>query len=152
MNSIQTNVEGLIPTIQALSLEQIQLSGKIATLETELANLPEVIRIEKEIFALKLAKKESENKELKLRNQGKDMMMMNNLKEFTTLNGTVVSIQFTPGALVVEDGAIIPDEYYKVKTTRDLDKKAVKEAFNEGKITDPRVYIQKDCKLNIKSK
>ena len=152
MNSIQTNVEGLIPTIQALSLEQIQLSGKIATLETELANLPEVIRIEKEIFALKLAKKESENKELELRNQGKDMMMMNNLKEFTTLNGTVVSIQFTPGALVVEDGAIIPDEYYKVKTTRDLDKKAVKEAFNEGKITDPRVYIQKDCKLNIKSK
>jgi hypothetical protein len=54
--------------------------------------------------------------------------------------------------LVVEEGAEIPDEYYKVKTTRDLDKKAVKEAFNEGKITDPRVYIQKDCKLNIKSK
>ena len=80
------------------------------------------------------------------------MMMMNNLKEFTTLDGTVVSIQFTPWALVVEDGAVIPDEYYKVKTTRDLDKKLVKEAFNEGKITDPRVYIQKDCKLNIKSK
>ena len=152
MNSIQTNVEGLIPSIQALSLTQIQLSGQIATLESELANLPEVIRIEKELFALKVQRKEAENKELELRNQGKDMMMMNNLKEFTTLDGTVVSIQFTPWALVVEDGAVIPDEYYKVKTTRDLDKKAVKEAFNEGKITDPRVYIQKDCKLNIKSK
>ena len=146
MNSIQTNVEWLIPNIQSLSLTQIQLSGQIATLESELANL------EKEIFALKVSRKEAENKELELRNQGKDMMMMNNLKEFTTLDGTVVSIQFTPGALVVEDGAVIPDEYYKVKTTRDLDKKAVKEAFNEGKITDPRVYIQKDCKLNIKSK
>lgn len=152
MNSIQTNVEWLIPNIQSLSLTQIQLSGQIATLEAELANLPEVIRIEKELFALKVARKEAENKELELRNQGKDMMMMNNLKEFTTLDGTVVSIQFTPWALVVEDGAVIPDEYYKVKTTRDLDKKAVKEAFNEGKITDPRVYIQKDCKLNIKSK
>lgn len=152
MNSIQTNVEGLIPSIQALSLTQIQLSGQIATLESELANLPEVIRIEKELFALKVQRKEAENKELELRNQGKDMMMMNNLKEFTTLDGTVVSIQFTPWALVVEDGAVIPDEYYKVKTTRDLDKKAVKEAFNEGKITDPHVYIQKDCKLNIKSK
>ena len=152
MDSIQTNVEWLIPNIQSLSLTQIQLSGQIATLESELANLPEVIRIEKELFDLKVQRKEAENKELELRNQGKDMMMMNNLKEFTTLDGTVVSIQFTPWALVVEDGAVIPDEYYKVKTTRDLDKKAVKEAFNEGKITDPRVYIQKDCKLNIKSK
>ena len=152
MDSIQTNVEWLIPNIQSLSLTQIQLSGQIATLESELANLPEVIRIEKELFSLKVQRKEAENKELELRNQGKDLMMMNNLKEFTTLDGTVVSIQFTPWALVVEDGAVIPDEYYKVKTTRDLDKKAVKEAFNEGKITDPRVYIQKDCKLNIKSK
>lgn len=152
MNSIQTNVEWLIPNIQSLSLTQIQQSAKITLLEQELANLPEVIRIEKEIFDLKVQRKEAENKELELRNQGKDMMMMNNLKEFTTLDGTVVSIQFTPWALVVEDGAVIPDEYYKVKTTRDLDKKAVKDAFNEGKITDPRVYIQKDCKLNIKSK
>lgn len=152
MNSIQTNVEWLIPNIQSLSLTQIQQSAKITLLEQELANLPEVIRIEKDIFDLKVQRKEAENKELELRNQGKDMMMMNNLKEFTTLDGTVVSIQFTPWALVVEDGAVIPDEYYKVKTTRDLDKKAVKEAFNEGKITDPRVYIQKDCKLNIKSR
>jgi len=152
MNSVQTNVEGLIPNIQSLSLEQIQQSAKITLLEQELSSLPEVIRIEKEIFDLKVARKEAENKEIELRNQWKDMMMMNNLKEFTTLDWTVVSIQFTPWALVVEDGAVIPDEYYKVKTTRDLDKKAVKEAFNEGKITDPRVYIQKDCKLNIKSK
>jgi len=79
MNSIQTNVEGLIPTIQNLSLEQIQLSGKIADLETELANLPEVIRIEKAIFDLKVQRKEAENKEAELRNQGKEMMMMNNL-------------------------------------------------------------------------
>lgn len=96
MSNIQANVEGLIPSIQNLSLTQIQLSGQIATLEAELANLPEVIRIEKELFALKVQRKEAENKELELRNQGKDMMMMNNLKEFTTLDGTVVSIQFTP--------------------------------------------------------
>lgn len=152
MSDIQTNVEGLIPNIQSLSLSQIQLSAKITLLESELASLPEVIRIEKEIFDLKVQRKEAENKEIELRNQGKDMMMMNNLKEFTTLDGTVVSIQFTPWALVVEEGAEVPDEFYKIKTSRDLDKKALKEAFNEGKITDPRIYIQKDCKLNIKSK
>ena len=96
MNSVQTNVEGLIPNIQSLSLSQIQLSAKITLLESELASLPEVIRIEQEIFALKVQRKEVENKETELRNQGKEMMMMNNLKEFTTLDGTVVSIQFTP--------------------------------------------------------
>ena len=96
MSDIQINVEGLIPNIQSLSLSQIQLSAKITLLESELANLPEVIRIEQEIFALKVQRKEAENKEVELRNQGKDMMMMNNLKEFTTLDGTVVSIQFTP--------------------------------------------------------
>ena len=69
MDSIQTNVEGLIPNIQSLSLTQIQLSGQIATLESELANLPEVIRIEKELFDLKVQRKEAENKELELRNQ-----------------------------------------------------------------------------------
>jgi hypothetical protein len=46
----------------------------------------------------------------------------------------------------------VPDEFYKIKTSRDLDKKALKEAFNEWKILDPRIYIQKDCKLNIKQK
>jgi len=152
MSDIQTNVEWLIPNIQKLSLEQIQLSGKIATLESELANLPEVIKIQQELFMLKTAKKQAENEEVELRNQGKDMMMMNNLKEFTTLDGTVVSIQFTPWALVVEEGAEVPDEFYKIKTSRDLDKTSLKKAFNEGKITDPRIYIQKDCKLNIKSK
>lgn len=86
----------MIPNIQSLSLTQIQLSGQIATLEAELANLPEVIRIEKELFDIKVQRKEAENKELELRNQGKEMMMMNNLKEFTTIDGTVVSIQFTP--------------------------------------------------------
>jgi hypothetical protein len=131
MQLVQTNVEGLIPSIQSLSLSQIQISGQIEILEAELANLPEVIRIEKAIFDLKVQRKEAENKEIECRNQAKDMMMMNNLKEFTTLDGTVVSIQFTPGALVVEDGAEVPDEFYKIKTSRDLDKKALKEAFNE---------------------
>jgi hypothetical protein len=69
MNSVQINVEGLIPNIQSLSLSQIQLSAKITLLESELANLPEVIRIEQEIFALKVQRKEAENKEIELRNQ-----------------------------------------------------------------------------------
>jgi len=46
----------------------------------------------------------------------------------------------------------VPDEYYKVKTTRDLDKTSLKKAITEGKFSDDKVYIQKDCKFVIKQK
>ena len=80
------------------------------------------------------------------------MMLENDIKEITTLDGTTISLQFTPGAIVIEEGAEVPEEYWKVKTTRDIDKIALKKAFTEGKITDERIYIQKDCKFIIKQK
>ena len=152
MSTIQTNIEGLVPTVQALSLQNIQLTGLIAQKESELKNLPEVIRLEKELFDLKIKRKESENKESELREQGKQMMLVNDIKEITTLDGTTISLQFTPGAIVIEEGAEVPDEYWKVKTTRDIDKNALKRAFTEWKIRDEKIYIQKDCKFIIKQK
>lgn len=152
MNSVQKNVEGLIPSIQNLSLEAIQLSWVIASLESELSNLPEVIRINKEILEKRTKLREIQKNELELREQGKEIMMTNNLKEFTTLDGTVVSIQFTPWALVVEEWAEVPDEFYKVKTTRDLDKTSLKKAITQWEFYSDKVYIQKECKLNIKNK
>jgi hypothetical protein len=59
------------------------------------------------------------------------MMLENDIKEITTLDGTTISLQFTPGAIVIEEGAEVPDEYWKVKTTRDIDKMALKRAFTE---------------------
>ena len=69
MSTIQKNIEGLVPTVQALSLQNIQLTGLIAQKESELKNLPEVIRLEKEISDLKIKKRESENKESELREE-----------------------------------------------------------------------------------
>ena len=152
MSNIQNNIEGLVPTVQALSLQTIQLTGLIAQKESELKNLPEVIRLEKEIFDLMVEKRKLENKESELREQGKMMMLENNIHDITTLDGTTISLQFTPGAIVIEEGAEVPDEYWKVKTTRDIDKNALKRAFTEWKITDERIYIQKDCKFIIKQK
>ena len=152
MSTIQKNIEGLVPTVQALSLQTIQLTGLIAQKESELKNLPEVIRLEKEISDLKIKKRESENKESELREEWKLMMLVNDIKEITTLDGTTISLQFTPGAIVIEEGAEVPDEYWKVKTTRDIDKMALKKAFSEWKIRDERIYIQKDCKFIIKQK
>jgi len=152
MSTIQKNIEGLVPTVQALSLQTIQLTGMIAQKESELKNLPEVIRLEKEISDLKIKKRESENKENELREEWKLMMLENDIKEITTLDGTTISLQFTPGAIVIEEGAEVPDEYWKVKTTRDIDKMALKKAFSEWKIRDEKIYIQKDCKFIIKQK
>lgn len=152
MSTIQKNVEGLVPSIQSLSLETIQLTGLIAQKELELKNLPEVIRLEKEIFDLMVEKRKLENKESELREQWKMMMLENDIKEITTLDGTTISLQFTPGAIVIEEGAEVPEEYWKVKTTRDVDKISLKKAFIEWKITDERIYIQKDCKFIIKQK
>ena len=75
MSTIQKNIEGLVPTVQALSLQHIQLTGLIAQKESELKNLPEVIRLEKEIFDLMVEKRKLENKESELREQGKQMML-----------------------------------------------------------------------------
>lgn len=152
MSTIQKNIEGLVPTVQSLSLETIQLTGLIAQKESELKNLPEVIRLERELFDLKIKRKESENKESELREQGKMMMLENGIHDITTLDGTTISLQFTPWAIVIEEGAEVPYEYWKVKTTRDIDKMALKRAFTEGKITDEKIYIQKDCKFIIKQK
>lgn len=69
MSTIQKNIEGLVPTVQALSLQNIQLTGLIAQKESELKNLPDVIRLEKEISDLKIKKRESENKENELREE-----------------------------------------------------------------------------------
>jgi len=131
MSTIQKNIEGLVPTVQALSLQNIQLTGLIAQKESELKNLPEVIRLEKEIFDLMVEKRKLENKESELREQGKQMMLENGIHDITTLDGTTISLQFTPGAIVIGEGAEVPDEYWKVKTTRDIDKMALKRAFIE---------------------
>lgn len=86
MSTIQKNIEGLVPTVQALSLQNIQLTGLIAQKESELKNLPEVIKLEKEIFDLMVEKRKLENKESELREQGKMMMLENNIHDITTLD------------------------------------------------------------------
>lgn len=80
------------------------------------------------------------------------MMMDSNIKEVTALDGTIISLHFTPGSLVVGEGANIPDEFYKVKTSKDLDKTLLKKAITDGTFTDEKVFIQKDCKFVIKTK
>ncbi len=91
-----TAIEGLIPNIQNLSLYSIQFGSLIIQLEKELSELPDVVRINKEITEAKRMKREAESKELELREEGKQILIDSGMKEFTTLDGTTVALQFTP--------------------------------------------------------
>lgn len=143
--------EGLIPMVQSLSLQTIRLSSQITLKEAELANLPDVLRINAELAELRKLKREAESQENTLRDQGKQILIDSGMKEFTTLDGTTVALQFTPWALVISEGATVPSEYMRVKTTEEVDKTAIKKAITNGEIFD-WIFIQKDAKLVIKQK
>lgn len=150
--SIQLQVEWLIPTINSLSLEALQLQSKIALKEAEIEQIPWVMVRKAEIMEMKKALFENQKKESELREQGKQIMLNNDMKEISMLDWTTISLHFTPWALVVEDDSVIPDEFWKEKTTRDVDKTALKKAISEWKFENEKVYIQKDCKFVIKQK
>ena len=146
-----TTIEGIIPKIQTLSLTQMQLNAKIVEKESELANLPDVIRLQSEILELKKSKREVELEETGLRDEGKKILLDSWMKEFTTLDGTTVALQFTPWALVIWENAIVPPEYFREKTTVEVDKVWLKKAIWEGKEFD-WISIVKESKLVIKQK
>lgn len=146
------NIEGIIPTIQSLWLQSIQIGSQITLKEKELSELPDVIRINNEIAELRRLKRESESQELTLREQGKQILIDSWMKEFTTLDGTTVALQFTPWALVIGESANVPPEYFREKTTVEVDKTAIKKAIGEWIDFWPDIYIQKEAKLVIKQK
>lgn len=144
-------IEGIIPKIQTLSLSQLTFGASIAQKESELANLPDVIRLQSEILELKKSKREVELEEAGLRDEGKKMLLDSWMKEFTTLDGTTIALQFTPWALVIGENAIVPPEYFREKTTVEVDKVWLKKAIWEGKEFDG-ISIVKESKLVIKQK
>jgi len=141
----QKEVEGIIPTIQAITLENLKLQSQIAEKEDELRNL----YINVEIQDLKNLLKSNEAMETELREKGKNMMIENWLKEFEMLDGTIVQINKTPGALIIEEGATFDEKYYRVK--KEIDKTAIKKDFNAG-IPLEGCYIQSEYRFIIKSK
>lgn len=150
MTNIVT-IEGIIPKIQTLTLTQMQLNAKIVEKESELANLPNVIRLQSEILELKKSKREVELEETWLRDEGKKILLDSWMKEFTTLDWTTVALQFTPWALVIAESAIVPPEYFREKTTVEVDKVGLKKAIWEWQEFE-WISIVKESKLVIKQK
>lgn len=59
-----------------------------------------------------------------------------------TLPRHTIKIRINPPSVHVEDPALVPDEYWKVKETRSLDKMALKAAIQGGSIVDSCSIIQ----------
>jgi diphthamide synthase subunit DPH2 len=144
---IQTQVERLVPQIRDLSLRSLELQAEIASKEMELSRVPVVVKLTQEINELKEALEEIKDNEDRMRYIAKNRLMESGIKEIKTLQGETVALHITPGQLVIEDGAVIPEEYYKVK--KEVDKTKIKKAYNDGIVFDEKIYIQKDYKLVI---
>ena len=144
----QEKVQWLIPRITQLSIEKISIQNDINRIQKELEESPLFLELHNtKQFLIIMEKEESE-----LREQGKQIMLENGLKKFEMLDGTVVQLNSTPWALILEEWVQLDKKYYKEKTTVTMDKVQVKKDFMEWLILDPGVTIESDYKFIIKSK
>ena len=144
----QEKVQWLIPRITRLSIEKISIQNDINRIQKELEESPLFLELHNtKQFLIIMEKEESE-----LREQGKQIMLENGLKKFEMLDGTVVQLNCTPWALILEEWVQLDKKYYKEKTTVTMDKVQVKKDFMEWLILDPGVTIESDYKFIIKSK
>lgn len=89
---LQTQVGSLIPTIQSLTLENMQLNTAILQKEIELKQSP----IYLELQELKNKQELVTRKEEDLRNEAKQAMLEKGVKKLTMLDGTEIQLNATP--------------------------------------------------------
>lgn len=143
--AIQEKVAWLIPSIRTTQIEISKYKTQLLEVEEELRNSPTY----KLVNELKWIISDLEKNENDMREQAKNMMIENNLHDFTTLDWQTVQLNKTPWALVIDDWAVIDEKYYRIK--KEIDKAQIKKDFNAWLITDPNIYIQSDYKLIIKA-
>lgn len=139
-------VQGLIPTIQSITLENLKLQAEIAQKEEEMKNSA----LYQDIQTLKNLLKQNETLDTELREKGKQIMLQNNLKDLEMLDGTTISLHKTPGSLKIASDENIPEEFWRVK--REVDKIALKKAFLAGECLDPNITIESSYTFVIKQK
>ena len=142
-------LSGLVPAIEIVSLEAMKIKNEIVRLELQIGELEEVKSRQEQISLLKKNLYTTETLESQLREQGKEIMLQANLKEFKTLDGITLALQFSPWALLIEDESKVPDNFWNEKTTRTIDKIGLKKAIANGEAFE-WITIEKDCKFLIK--
>ena len=142
----QITTQWIIDTLNWIELMRTDLNLKLLNKQEELKNLP----LYKEIKELELSLRQLETQDSEIREQGKQVLLSNWLKKFEALDWTIIQLNETPWALVIEDESKIPKEYIKEKVTTSIDKKTLKEDIKQGLIIE-WVSIETNYNLVIKN-
>lgn len=143
---LQNHVESLVPTIQSLNLESMQLNTAILQKEIELKQSPLYLELQEMKHKLEVVNRKEEY----IRNEAKQIMLEKWVKKLTMLDGTEIQLNATPWSIVIEDESKVPEKYWKEKTTKSIDKITLKKDFNSGVELDPSIYIESTYNLVIK--
>lgn len=141
-------VEWLIPQINSISLEKMDLQNDISIFQKNIEDSDDYVMLQE----CKQKLKNLEEQEAQLREQWKQIMLDNGLKKLDMLDGTTIQLNSTPWALIVAEWVQLDPKYYKEKVTVTMDKVMVKKDFMDWLILDPGVTIQSDFNFVIKSK
>ena len=138
--------QNMIDTLNGIELMTTKLNLELFNKKEALKNL----ELYKEIQDIEISIKQLQQQEEQIREQGKQILLNAWLKKFEALDWTVIQLNSTPWALVIEDESKVPKEYIKEKITTSIDKKTLKEDIKQGLIVD-WCSIEVDYNLVIKN-
>lgn len=142
----QITTQSIVDTLNSIELMKANLNLQLLNKQEELRNTD----LYKEIKDLEISIKQLEKQDEEIREQGKQILLSNWLKKFEALDWTIIQLNETPWALVIENEDLVPKEYKKEKVTISIDKKTLKEDIKQGLIIE-WVSIEKDYNLVIKN-
>jgi len=142
----QITTQSIVDTLNSIELMKANLNLQLLNKQEELRNTD----LYKEIKDLEISIKQLEKQDEEIREQGKQILLSNWLKKFEALDWTIIQLNETPGALVIENEDLVPKEYKKEKVTISIDKKTLKEDIKQGLIIE-WVSIEEDYNLAIKN-
>lgn len=142
----QLQPQNIVEKLNSLELLSTYINAKILFKKQELENLELV----KEIKELELQLKEITQETNEIKEEWKQILINAWMKKFEALDWTIIQLNQKPGALVIEDESKIPQEYFKEKITKSLDKTSLKNDIKEWLIIE-WATIEVDYNLVIKN-
>lgn len=142
----QITTQSIVDTLNSIEVMKAKLNLELMNKNMELRDTP----LYQEIKDLEMSIKELSTQEAQIKEEGKNLLLNAWLKKFEALNGTVIQLNATPWALKIEDETLVPQEYWKEKVTKSIDKTTLKNDIKEWLIID-WVTIEVDYNLVIKN-
>jgi len=143
------NIEDDFAREAALSNCKLSLEAKVSELAMEIKESEMYVSgIDEAIDRLKKQKEWFINHKETIEEDIIKSMQNNGMKK-VIFNNFIISLGKTPPAVNIENELLIPDEYWKTKEIRTIDKIKIKQVLKNGEEIEGVILTQSD-KLNIK--